>query len=369
MLWGIFALLTGVAVFAVLWPMAKPPRKRPGAATDIVFYRAKLDEIERDAVRANILPEEAEAAKAEAARQLLAAAERNSPAPFAAAVAPSRLRLRIAAIVALLFVPALAFGLYGAIGHPNWPDEPLQARLNAPAEAMDINVAIAKVEAHLAQHPEDGRGYEILVPAYLRLGRIEEAVHAAEAALEKLGETPQRLATYGETLVFANHGMVTEEARKLFARAAAAGTAPKALFFLGLASSQDGDKAKARDYWEKLLAQSPPNAPWRAELEARLAALAKESNSPAPDAAAAIAAMPPDERAAAIHAMIDRLAARLAANGQDIEGWLRLVRAYKVTNEIGKARAALETARRDFGGDAAAIARIDALAHELGLDS
>jgi cytochrome c-type biogenesis protein CcmH len=366
MLWAIFALLTGVAVFAILWPLAKPVRK--AASPDIAFYRAKLDEIQRDAELGNISPPDAEVAKTEAARQLLAAAEKDQAATSAKPPAgSSRLRPRLVALVALIFVPASALGLYAAIGHPDWPDQPLEARLNAPAEAMDINAAIAKVEAHLAQHPEDGLGYEVLVPAYLHLGRIEDAVHAAQMALKKMGENPQRLTAYGETLVFANNGIVTEEARKLFERADATGPEPKALFYLGLAASQEGDKASARDYWQKLLAQSPPNAPWRSDLEARLASLANQSATP--DQAAAIAALPPAERQAAIRAMIDRLAARLAENGQDIEGWLRLVRAYKVFNETDKARAALATARHDFGGDAAATARIDALAHELGLNS
>jgi cytochrome c-type biogenesis protein CcmH len=365
MLWGIFALLIGVAVFAVLWPLAKPAGKF--VLPDVGFYQAKLDEIERDAELANISPQDAEAAKTEAARQLLAASEKETAALAKPGAGSSHLRPRLVALVALVFVPAVALGLYAAIGHPDWPDQPLEARLNAPAETMDINAAIARVEAHLAQHPEDGLGYEVLVPAYLHLGRIEDAVHAAQMALSKLGENPQRLTAYGETLVFANNGIVTEEARKIFLRAVAQGSVPKALFFLGLAAAQDGDKGGARQYWQTLLAQSPPNAPWRSDLEGRLASL--DNQNATPDQAAAIAALPPAEREAAIHAMIDRLAARLAENGQDIEGWLRLVRAYKVVNEIDKARAALATARRDFGGDAAAKARIDALAHELGLDS
>jgi cytochrome c-type biogenesis protein CcmH len=362
MLWGIFALLTGAAVLAVLWPLAKPVRK--AASPDVAFYRAKLDEIERDAALATISPQDAEAAKTEAARQLLAASEKDEPKP---ALDASPLRPWLVALMALVFIPALALGLYNYLGHPDWPDEPLEARLNAPAESMDINAAIAKVEAHLAQHPDEGLGYEVLVPAYLRLGRIEDAVHAAQMALQKLGENPQRLTAYGETLVFANNGIVTEQARQLFTRALAAGVEPKALFFLGLAASQEGDKAGARAYWQKLMAQSPPDAPWRSDLTARLAALSNQSATP--DPAAAIAALPTAEREAAIRAMIDKLAARLAENGQDIDGWLRLVRAYKVMNEVDKARAALATARRDFGGNAAATARLDALAHELGLNS
>ncbi|HLH10863.1 MAG TPA: c-type cytochrome biogenesis protein CcmI [Methylovirgula sp.] len=363
MLWAIFALLTGLAIFAVLWPLAKPLAKE--TSPDVAFYRAKLDEIARDAELAAISPQDAEAAKTEAARQLLAAAEKDQAATKP--TRPNPWRPRIAALLALVFIPALGLGLYGALGHPNWPDEPLEARLNAPAASLDINAAIARVEAHLAQHPEDGRGYEVLVPAYLHLGRMQDAVHAAQMALQKLGVTPERLTAYGETLVFANNGMVNEAARKQFEQAIAKGPEPKALFYLGLAASQEGDKASARQYWEKLLAQSPPNAPWRSDLEGRLAVLSNQNASP--DQAGAIAALPPAEQQAAIHAMVDRLAARLAENGQDIEGWLKLVRAYKVMNEIDKARAALATARHDFNADPAAKARIDALARELGLDS
>ena len=66
---------------------------------------------------------------------------------------------------------------------------------------MDVAAAIAKIEAHLVQHPDDGRGYEVLVPVYLQTGRVNDAVHAASAALRLLGPTAERQALYGETLV------------------------------------------------------------------------------------------------------------------------------------------------------------------------
>jgi len=70
----------------------------------------------------------------------------------------------------------------------------------------------------------------------------------------------------------------------------------------------------------------------------------------------------------AIRGMVDGLAARLAQNGQDLEGWLRLVRSYTVLHEPDKARAALIDAKRNLAGDPNAIARIEALARELGLE-
>jgi cytochrome c-type biogenesis protein CcmH len=282
----------------------------------------------------------------------------------------------------LVLVPAVALGLYGVIGHPNWPDQPLEARLESDPARMDLQTAIAKVEAHLAQNPSDGHGYEVLVPVYLRIGRNEDAVRAAANALRLLGDSPQRLTLYGQALVATADGIVTKDAQEAFSKALASGTkVPQASFYLGLAAEQDGDQPRALAIWRQVLAEAPPNALWTEALRTKIAELSGEArpappqqtatgiaNAPATPQGAAIAAMPEGERDAVIHSMVDRLAARLAQNGQDVEGWLRLVRAYKVLNEADKARTALGEARRNLGNDAGASARIDALARELGLE-
>jgi cytochrome c-type biogenesis protein CcmH len=363
MLWVIFALLTGIAVFSILWPLARAPRNMPALEHDVGFYHEQIEEIARDRARAVLSAEETETAQAEAGRRLIAASERGSEKPASG----SHVAMRIAAGFTLLFVPLLTLGLYGRIGHPDWPDQPLLARMNAPPDRMDLAAALAKVEAHVAQNPGDSRGYDVLIPTYIRLGRLEDAVRTERAALENLGETPQRLAAYGQLLVEAARGEVTEEASRVFEKAAAHDPPlPEALFYLGLAAAQKNDTAKAKETWEKLLAQSPQDAPWRGEVAARIAALGKAS---VPDGGEAIAALPQTEREQAIRGMVARLAGRLSENGQDLEGWLRLIRAYKVLNDESKARDALATARKTFDGDPAGRARIDALARELGLNS
>lgn len=375
MLWVIFAGLAGVAVFSILWPLAHAPRNTAPLEHDVGFYRAQLEEIARDEARAVISAEDAEVAKTEAGRRLIAASEQRGETPALG----SRFSLRLTALGALVFVPLVALGLYSRVGHPDWPDQPLLARLTASPERMDIAAAIAKIEAHLKLHPDDGRGYEVLVPAYIRSGRFEEAVSAAKTAVDRLGETPQRLATYGEKLVFANNGGVSDEAVQVFEKAAARDPAqPAALYYLGLAAGQRGDVAKAKEIWENLVARAPANAPWRRDVAARLEALAKAETAQnaqnveqgkVPDGGEAIAALPPGEREQAIRGMVARLAVRLSENGQDLDGWLRLMRAYKVLNDADRAREALVNARKNFASDPAGRARIDALARELGLET
>ncbi|WP_036257417.1 c-type cytochrome biogenesis protein CcmI [Methylocapsa aurea] len=382
MLWVIFAILTGFAVLSILWPLAKTPRGVSRGASDIAFYKSQLAGIERDAVQGLMTPEDAQGASAEAARRLMALAE----PPLERSVAGAGRAVRFASIAVLIFVPALALGLYSVIGDPARPDLPLAARNEASPARMDLMAAVAKIEAHIAQNPDDGRAYEVLAPVYLRMGRGNDAAQAYAAALRLLGQTPERLALYGEALIYAANGAVTEEARKIFEAAAKDPSLAKPRFFLGLAAAQDGDLLRARDIWERLLAEAPDNPPWAQALRERMAAMpgapaAAQNESAARDApaveggsgakanlAAKIQAMPEAERSSAIRGMVDALAARLAQNGQDVDGWLRLVRAYAVLREPDKARAALVDAKRNLANDATAIGRIEALGRELGLE-
>src|SRR5690606_21621537 len=85
---------------------------------------------------------------------------------------------RIAAVAAVVLMPALALGLYVSVGSPQLPDAPLAARLSAPPESQDTAVLVARVEAHLADNPDDLRGWQVLAPVYVRLGRDRNAVDA-----------------------------------------------------------------------------------------------------------------------------------------------------------------------------------------------
>ena len=329
--------------------------------SEIAFFNAQLGEIARDVERGLLSAEDAETAKAEAARRLLAIADQG-----ATVSAPSRGAVRWAAVLVLLLIPAVTLGLYGVLGSPDFPDQPLQARLNASPERMDIMAAIGQIERHLAEHPDDGKGYEILAPVYMRMGRAADAARAWQGAIRLNGSSAQRLEALGEALAFAANGKVTPEAQQAFEAAmAAAPDMPQPQFFLGLAAEQRGDIEQARTIWTRLVANAPPGLEWTDMVRERLAAL--PGAGPSSEAGQAIAAMPPDERLNAIRGTVSGLAARLAENGHDLEGWLRLVRAYSVLQEKERAGSALADARRNFSADAAALGQLDDLERELGL--
>src|SRR4051812_28641796 len=359
MIWTVFALMTGAAVMAVLWPLSRRPAVDQDGP-DAQFYREQLAEIERDLERGLLSPAEAEAARIEAGRRLL----RAMPAGRAASDMvgePALRRRRAASAVALSAVPLLALALYGAYGSPSLPGQPLSARLQADPQALDMAAAVAHVEAHLAQHPEDGRGWEVIAPVYLRLGRVDEAVKAYAAALRLLGEDAVRLTNYGEALVQASDGMVSADARAAFGRAASLDPGlAKAHYYLALAAEQDGDHVAARSHYATILSSSPPDAPWAPLVKERLARLGGG------EAAQAVAALPAPERNAAIKGMVEGLAARLDAQGGTPDEWGRLIRSYVVLGEREKAEAALDQARRSLGRDAAARRQGEAAAQALG---
>ena len=137
-----------------------------------------------------------------------------------------------------------------ALANPMLPDEPLASRKVAPQTDGGIEAAVAAVEARLTAKPDDGKGWAVIAPVYMRLERYSDAAHAYAEALRILGEDPMRRAAYGEALVAAAGGVVTDEARQAFDRALAEQPGqPQARYYVALAAEQDGKKADAiRDY-------------------------------------------------------------------------------------------------------------------------
>jgi cytochrome c-type biogenesis protein CcmH len=275
----VFALLTGTALLSVLAPLAQKKREMlDPAATDVAFFKDQIAEIDREATGGQIAPHDAEIAKTEAARRLLKAQSAKN-----VAATSSRKVATFAALATIVLVPALSLALYSRLGRSDMPDMPLSARLQTPPDHINIADAVGRIEAHLAQHPEDGRGFEVVAPYYMRTGRFDDAVHAYGEALRLLGATAARHAALGEARTLAGGGVVTEAANQDFEAALAQEpTQPTARFYLGLAAAQNGERDKAREIWSKMLAEAPDGAPWVERVKMLLAKLDETSASSAP---------------------------------------------------------------------------------------
>jgi cytochrome c-type biogenesis protein CcmH len=364
-LWFVFALMTAAAIFAVLWPLGRAVRP-PDDGNETAVYKDQLAEIDRDLAGGLIGPSDAEAARIEIGRRLLSAADHQREPAVASNV---KLR-RSAAVMALVGLPVVAVALYLPLGSPRLGDFPLAQRSRAPDATQPLENLVAQVEQHLEKNPTDGRGWNVLAPVLARIGRYDDAVRAYRNSITYNGDSAARRADLGEALAAAAGGVVTSEAKAEFERALALdANEAKASYFLGLAAEQDGRTAEAVSIWGSMLAKAPPDAPWRPLVQA---ALARTGGSTAPalpdDAVAAAKDMNETDRGVMISGMVDRLASRLKQNGGDVEGWLRLVRAYMVMGDRDKAKGALTEARQSFANDAERLRQLNDGLKNLGLD-
>jgi len=285
-------------------------------------------------------------------------------------------RRRAVALAALLLLPLGAASLYLALGSPGLPGQPQAARRDAPPEQRSVAELLSRIEAHLEQNPEDGRGWEVVGPVYMRLGRYDDAVTARKNALKWLGSTAQREADLGEALTGAANGIITAEAKAAFDRALGLDADDfRARYFSGLAAEQDGRPKDAAEIWRKLLAGAPADAAWTGFVRESLLRVDPSAAAaiapPGPSAADVAAAneMSPEQRNTMIRGMVARLSERLKKDGSDVDGWLRLVRAYMVLGDKEQARASVTEARRALNGNTEGLLRLDELVKGLGLES
>ena len=235
------------------------------------------------------------------------------------------------ALLAVILVPLIALPVYAKYGSPLMPDVPLQERLKGAIANQDFAALVATVETHLAQDPNDIEGWKVLAPAYKRERRWSDAADAYANVLRLAPPTAEAIADYGEMLVFANEGMVTDEAESAFAEALKLeATNERAKFYYDMAVKQEG---------------RPP-------------ALSDEQ-------IAAVQAMPAQDQTAMIAGMMDGLEQKLGKDSRDLEGWKRLIRARRMSNETDKAKISLDLAMNIFKDEPASLEALRDLAKEL----
>jgi len=370
----LFWLLAAVMTVLLIVALARPLRAGSGTESDdapaVRIYKDQLAEIAADEARGLIAPAEAEGARIEVSRRLLAASAAAQRAGPRSDVSALRLIQGLA-----IAVPLAAVALYVSLGAPGLPDRPFAVRKTADRSEIQAAEMIARVEQRLREHPQDGQGWDVIAPIYLRMERFDDAARAYTQALTILGETPKRLMGLGEALVMQSGGMVTEEARRAWQRVAVlVPDHQEAWFWLAAADEQDGRLAEAAAGYRRMLGQAPADAPWRAMVQERLSDVERRQGTPsAPrgpsagdvDAASKLSA---GERLQMIEQMVATLAERLKKDGADPEGWERLVQSYAVLGRRDDALGALKDGRRALSGDAAGLARMEALAKRLGLE-
>ncbi len=318
------------------------------------IYRHQLKALERERATGEIGAAEAEAARFEIGRRLLAAIGQAQPATAVPARPPHAVAVGLA-----LLLPVAALAIYLVEGAPGLPSQPFATRDQGMRIAIQTAAAEARaLEQRLAAAPQDRSGWIDLGQRWSELGEDAKAADAYGHAIGLSGGDPDLTGRYGEALVGANGGTVTDTARAAFEQVLKLRPGdPRARYFLALGNAQAGDDRAALDLWQGLMRDLPADAPWVASVRQHLTETAQRlgldprAAIPEPQpatgragrAAAAIAGLPPDEQARAIRGMVDGLAARLRQSPNDLDGWVRLAGARSV---LGDAAAAADAYAR-----------------------
>lgn len=376
LLWIIFSILTAGVVGALLWSYRRAHEAAESSAdSDVAVYADQLLQIDADRARGLLSEAEAQSARAEVGRRMLTRAADAD----AGVVRATRGSERLVTIVALS-IPILALVLYAQLGSPGLPDLPHTGRTAEDAARSQVDAMIARVEQRLRSAPEDGNGWDVIGPVYLRMERYGQAAEAFANANRLLGETPKRLAGFVQAEILANNGVVNPNAKTAAERLLA--LEPNRLdarMWLALAKEQDGQFAEAlADY--RALIKAPQMTPaMTSAIEDRISAVERlaRGETVEPPASGGISGgtgpggeMPSDAagQQAMIEGMVARLAGRLAADGKDPAGWAQLMRSYMVLGRKDDATKALSDARRALGDDAAALEQVNTAAAELGVE-
>lgn len=221
-------------------------------------------------------------------------------------------------------------------------------------------------------------------------GRFAEAAEAYRRATEADPDSAVLWSSLGEALVMASErDPMPAQARQAFRKAIALDRAePRARYFLAVEKDLAGDHQGAIADWLALLADTPPGAPWEADLartieqvgkingiavERRIAAAqAGRPEAPAtaaipgptPEQLAAASSLRPAEQRQMAEEMVARLAARLEREPGDVDGWIMLMRSYRTLGRGAEARAALAGA---IAANPRERARLEAAAETLGV--
>jgi cytochrome c-type biogenesis protein CcmH len=401
------AVVVAIALARPLMRRDATPAVR--AEYDLTVFRDQLKEIERDAAEGLLDGEAAEAARIEVQRRMLAADEelqQSADAP----VQPRRANKAMAAAVAIgvPLAAAAMYVVLGSPEQPDQPfasrDIPAErgARHTASREASggttmpdDIQAMVGRLAEKLLNDPDDIDGWLLLGRSYVAMDRFDDAMNAYGRA-RKLAEGRSDVEiAYAEALILTNEMKVIEDAAAIFrAVREKEPFEPKSRYYLGLKKAQAGEIAGALQDWADLVAISEAEAPWVPVVRQQIARAAEELNidpktltmseearnllatqppvlrpttpiMPDEPAAAATAEQPPaaapgptreqmeaaqdmtaEDRSQMIRGMVERLADRLKDNPDDLAGWRRLERAYRVLGDTAKADEAAAAIKR-----------------------
>lgn len=354
--WIAGSALTALTTLALVVPALRARSRTEFAGREQSVYVDQLSELERDAKVGLISGTNAEAARTEIKRRMLKASHRMTSRADG-----GRLGGKWVIIAAALVVPAIGLATYTKLGRPDMASVPFAERADERASAERFQTLIARLRARLLSDSElRTEGWVMLARTYMDTGQPKEAAWAMETLIKRGGDQidPGLYAYYAEILIRADNGIVSPKAEAaLEITLAAQPDNVAAIFYKALSYEQSGDLEQAYTMLKDRVEKETAYVPWMDAVAGRANALAERIGAqpvavppvgagPTTGDIAAAGGMSPDDRQAFIRSMVARLASRLVAQPDDLDGWLKLGQAYRVLGETDKAGDAYRKAEK-----------------------
>ncbi|MEZ5696103.1 MAG: tetratricopeptide repeat protein [Sphingomonadaceae bacterium] len=279
----------------------------------------------------------------------------------------------------------------GAVGYRALQGDSEEASVAAPDS--DAPLSLSELEAQAKADPMNAQAWSELGFAYYSAGRYDDAARAYRQAAEGDPDNATLWSSAGEARVLASKDdPMPAEAVSAFEKALALDpTDPRARYFMAVRKDLAGDHEGAIADWLALLEDTPPGAPWEADLRrtieqvgkinkietASKLAKADAAKPQAPELTAgnaipgpnqqqmdAAGRMRPSEQRDMAVSMVERLEGRLKSDPSNIDGWVMLMRSRMTLGEADKAVKALQDA---VAANPAASERLQQEAQALGV--
>lgn len=275
-----FALLALIG----LVPLILTPKARTTASQNPMdIYLDQLADIDSDIAGEQLNEQDAATARLEIERRMLRTVPFETDGEGSAGAEDNEAPRAISMRAILTAVMLLTVTLYSLLGRPDLPAQP-GSRVAAMDEQIMPNgltygQALARVQARLAETPDDQQGWVLLARTAMILGEFQEADRAYEKLISFGDPDGQWRSLQLEAYLAMTRGRFSPAA-ELIADTLATDHPNNPLpdLYRGYDHIQNKDFEAALAVWQGLLDRTPDDAPWRPRLTEELDKLKAELN-------------------------------------------------------------------------------------------
>ncbi len=266
--WTAVAVMSLVASLLLVWPIWKKKVEKAVMGQDqlnVAIFEDRMKELDAELANGVLTEERYEQARNELQRDLL----QNTGSEGTVTTRGNGGRW-IVPLLAIL-VPGMAIYTYLQVGSPEIIDKPPMTAQTSPHQAGggagqaqmagDMETMVRHLQERLQKNPEDVDGWVLLGRSMAMLKRYQEAADAYGKAYQLVGDVPEIMAQYAETLALTQGGRFQGKPAELLKRAKEVDPkAPRVLWLLGVVAAQQGDSEGAIRIWDELLTLLPPES-------------------------------------------------------------------------------------------------------------